>query len=161
MAEGIGREANPVMTMERLMALDQTMIQTYDKAVERMTSTQYRDKLQSFRDDYERQVSELEPLVRQFGGEPPQAPDGAGMLTGSDRSISDLADDEAILLALKTNEDDASSAYRQAMSVVPEEARDIIARGLDCERRHSEWCSSVLSGMSASGSYQGLDDTQE
>ena len=62
-------------------------------------------------------------------------------LTTGKVALADLAGDNAILKAMKTNEDDTAAAYQQALdnSLTDAELRPVIEKGLADERRHRAW----------------------
>jgi hypothetical protein len=156
MSANTDADDNPTVILERLMALEYTLVEAYQAAIEGV-SERYRPKLENFKADHERQIRDMEPVVRQLGGEPPTGPGGSQLLTQSQKPVSDLVGDQAILLAVKTKEEDAEAAYAHAMNVVPAQADDVLARGRASLHHHQDWSSAILSELSASASYQGVD----
>lgn len=148
MATRIGTEKNPVTMLEHLMALDFDAIKAYEAAIERLDSARYQAQLASFRADHERHVQELEPIIRAMGGKPPRGSDFKGLLTKGKVVLADMRGDEAILKAMKSNEDDTNTAYERALAHAPVEARDVLQRGLEDERRHRSWIVATLEGRS-------------
>jgi hypothetical protein len=59
---------------------------------------------------------ELCSLISQLGGAPPSGASGKSMLTQGKVVLSDLIGDKAILIAIKTNEDDTNTAYERAVN---------------------------------------------
>lgn len=146
MATRVGQENDPIEMLEHLMALDYDAIEAYQAAIDRLDDDGYRQQMASFKADHQRHVRELEPVVRQLGGEPPSGPGGKSMLTQGKVMMANLSGDEAILKAMQSNEDDTNTAYERALDRAPAEAQDIIRRGREDERRHWEWISATLEG---------------
>jgi rubrerythrin len=152
-----GNQDDPVTLMERLLALEYTLVEAYQAAIEHIADRQYRAALERFRADHQRQTQELEALIGRLGGKPPTGPGSGEMLVQSRKPISELVGDEAIFLAVKTKEEDADAAYERAISIAPPEADDVLTRGRDALRHHQNWSAAILGELSASASYQGID----
>lgn len=149
MATRVGTEDNPVEMLEHLMALDFDAIEAYNAAIERMDNDRWKAQLSTFRNDHERHTHELAPLIRSLGGTSPSGPDAKAMLTQGKVKMANLSGDEAILKAMRTNEDDTNTAYERAFAKCPPEACDVLSRGLDDEHRHREWIVATLEGRPA------------
>jgi uncharacterized protein (TIGR02284 family) len=146
MATRVGTEDNPVEMLEHLMALDFDAIEAYQAAIERLDNEQWKAQMATFRSDHERHTHELKPLIRAMGGNPPTGPDSKAMLTEGKVRMANLMGDEAILKAMRTNEDDTNAAYERAFAKCPPEACEVLSRGLDDEHRHREWIVATLEG---------------
>ena len=146
MATRVGTEDNAVEMLEHLMALDYDAIEAYSAAIERLENQQWKAQLATFRSDHERHVHELAPIIRSLGGKPPSGPGAKAMLTEGKVKLANLLGDEAILKAMRSNEDDTNTAYQRALSKCPPEACDMLARGLEDEQRHREWIVATLEG---------------
>lgn len=146
MATRVGTEDNPVEMLEHLMALDYDAIEAYSAAIERLENDGWKAQLATFRSDHERHVHELGPIIRSMGGNPPTGPDAKAMLTQGKVKMANLMGDEAILKAMRSNEDDTNTAYERALAKCPPEACDMLARGLEDEHRHREWLVATLEG---------------
>lgn len=146
MATRVGTEDNPVEMLEHLMALDYDAIEAYDAAIERLENNEWKAQLATFRNDHERHVHELEPIIRSMGGTPPTGPDAKAMLTEGKVKMANLMGDETILKAMRSNEDDTNTAYERALAKCPPEACEMLARGLEDEHRHREWLVATLEG---------------
>lgn len=146
MATRVGTESNPVEMLEHLMALDYDAIEAYNAAVERLENDQWKAQLATFRQDHERHVHELGPIIRSMGGHPPSGPDAKAMLTEGKVKLANLMGDNSILKAMRSNEEDTNTAYERALAHCPPEACDMLARGLEDERRHREWIVATLEG---------------
>jgi hypothetical protein len=102
-----------------------------------------------FRADHERHTQNLKPFVQQLGG---KVPDGAGvkaLLTTGKVLMGSIAGDKAILMAMKTNEDDTNTAYERAhghADLTPE-MREVLRQNLADEHRHRAWIVESLNAM--------------
>jgi uncharacterized protein (TIGR02284 family) len=149
MATRIGTESDPVKMLEHLMALDYDAIDAYQAAIERLDNDEYASVLVQFKGDHERHVRELGPVITQLGGQPPDGPGAKSFLAAGKVKLANLMGDEAILRAMKTNESDTNTAYEKALAKAPIEAREVITRGREDERRHLEWLVSTLESKHA------------
>lgn len=144
MTTRVGSEDDPIRMLEHLIALDFDAIEAYEAAIDRLDNVQYQARLAAFLADHRRHVEELSPLVRRLGGEPPGGPGAKRLLAQGKVYLADLAGDEAILRAMRSNEDDTNEAYGRAVGKAPKEAEAIVLRGREDERRHREWLVATL-----------------
>lgn len=146
MATLVGTEGELVEMLKHLIELDHDAVEAYVVAVERSTELAHRQALTSFQLDHERHISELGALVRRLGGTPPAGGDLKRILTRGKVVIGALAGDAAILLAMKSNEEDTNTAYERASArlSLPADVAEVLNRGLSDERRHREWIVSRL-----------------
>ncbi len=141
MATMVGTQHNVVDLLNQLILLDFDAIEAYRTAVMKIKDEMARSQLAQFMADHERHVHELSALVEGMGARPPRGPDMKQILTKGKVFIGALLGDRAILLAMKTNENDTNRAYERAASRtdVPQPVHDAFARGLADERRHRAW----------------------
>lgn len=139
MVTSVGKEDDKLEMLQDLIKLDHAAVEAYDAAIERLDNESYRQQLEAFMRDHERHIQELAPVVRQMGGDVPDSGGAKEMLTEGKVVLSGLMGDEAILKAMKTNEDDTNTAYERVAGKAPPEARAIVERGLADERRHRSW----------------------
>jgi rubrerythrin len=66
------------------------------------------------------------------------------MLTQGKVMMANMGGDDAILRAMRSNEDDTNEAYEAALEHAPADARDIVRRGREDEKRHWDWISAQL-----------------
>lgn len=147
MATMVGKEKDLVKLLKDLVELDYDAIEAYRAAIDRIDDDRDKAPLRRFLEDHERHISELTVLVRGMGEEPPQGADIKAVLTKGKVVLGGLIGDRAILLAMKTNEDDTNKAYERAAarSDLPAHIRDVIDRNLADERRHRAWIEARLS----------------
>lgn len=137
----VGLETNFVQMLNDLIELDYDAIEAYKAAINRLGDASSRESFEKFKSDHERHTRELTQLVRDLGGVPSTGPSLKQYLTQGKVVLADLFGDEAILRAMKTNEDDTNIAYERATThnKKPSIANEILARGLADEQKHRDW----------------------
>lgn len=152
-----GTEFSLTEMLENLIQLDYDAIGAYDTAIDKLENATLRAKMTTFRQDHERHVRELSAQLRSLGAEPPLGADLKGLLTKGKVFLANLMGDQAILIAMRTNEDDTNQAYEQAISRTdihsyPELLR-ILQASLGDERRHREWIVAEIQRLEMSTGY--------
>lgn len=139
-------DANEVTSdLNNLIELDYDAIAAYEAAIERLDSAPYKAKLAEFLADHKRHVEELGKAVRSAGGEPATKGDAMKILTKGKVVLADLAGDEAILKAMRANEEVTNTKYEDAVEAGhAEPVHAILVRGLADERRHKGWIATTL-----------------
>ncbi|WP_299564946.1 ferritin-like domain-containing protein [uncultured Sulfitobacter sp.] len=137
----VGTEKAAGDLIKNLLILEHDAIAAYDSTIERLESAEYRQQIETFRHDHEAHVQELGRIADSLGIDKPMEGDMKQWLTTGKVALADLAGDNAILKAMKTNEDDTVAAYQQALdnSLTDAELRPVIEKGLADERRHRAW----------------------
>jgi uncharacterized protein (TIGR02284 family) len=149
MATMVGTERGFLNTLGDLMALEQDAIAAYDAAITRIDDAGFKAKLQEFKADHERHVSELDALIAKLGGAPSAGAGLKSMLTQGIVAIGSLFGDKTILRAMKSNEDDTNTAYERAVKHRDVDAAAVrtLERGLADERRHRAWIEETIAGL--------------
>jgi uncharacterized protein (TIGR02284 family) len=147
----VGTQKNLVEALDALLELDYDAIEAYKAAIDRLDDSNDKAQLRSFLADHQRHVSELRPLITRLGGSPSEGPDLKQWLTKGKVVIMGLAGNRAVLLAMKTNEDDTNTAYERVVKRDDLEpaVREILEKNLSDERRHREW----IEGRLATGQH--------
>jgi uncharacterized protein (TIGR02284 family) len=123
-----------------VVELDFDAIEAYNAAIERLEKSDYKTQLRKFLADHERHVKELSEVIRREGGDPPTSGDIKQILTKGQVVIGGLAGDQAILKAMKMNEEQTNSMYEDMVNEdFPEDVHRILQSGLEDERRHRQW----------------------
>lgn len=146
MATMVGTQDKLVDALEALVELDYDAIEAYKAAIDRLDDSDDKEQLRGFLADHQRHVTELTPVVAQLGGNAAKGPDVKKWLTKGKVVILGLAGDKAVLLAMKTNEDDTNTAYERAVArddLTPDVQR-ILEKNLADERRHRAWIEARL-----------------
>ncbi|MGR3373164.1 ferritin-like domain-containing protein [Pseudooceanicola nanhaiensis] len=141
----VGTESTAADLVKNLLTLEHDAIAAYDSTIERLESAEYRQQIETFRRDHEAHVQDLGRIADSMGIEKPMEGDMKQWLTTGKVALADLAGDNAILKAMKTNEDDTVAAYQQALDneITGAELRPLMEKGLADERRHRAWMESA------------------
>ncbi|MEZ0227842.1 MAG: DUF2383 domain-containing protein, partial [Planctomycetota bacterium] len=100
-----------------LISLDFDAADAYEQAIDRIQQDDVaRTELARFRADHLRHVTDLSPIVRQLGDEPPTQGDFMRFLTQGKVVLGSLIGDGAILKAMKSNEDTTNKKYEDALA---------------------------------------------
>ncbi|QXT40621.1 ferritin-like domain-containing protein [Gymnodinialimonas ceratoperidinii] len=143
----VGTESTVADLVKNLLTLEYDAIAAYDSTIERLDNSEYRQQIENFRRDHESHIQELGRIADSLGIEKPVEGDMKQWLTTGKVALADLAGDDAILKAMKTNEDDTVAAYQQTLEndVTDAELRPVAEKGLADERRHRAWMETVQS----------------
>ncbi len=134
-----------VADLNELIELDFDAIAAYQTSIERMETVTYKGKLTEFLGDHERHINDLSELVRKEGGTPATSGDAKKMLTKGKVVLADMAGDEAILKAMKSNEEQTNSKYEKAVDKgYADHIQTVLQKGLADERRHKSWLETTL-----------------
>lgn len=138
MATMVGTQKDIADLLNALIELDFDAAEAYEVAIDRVEDEGDKAAFTSFKDDHERHTRELQPFVTELGEKPSDKSGFKAVLTKGKVSLASLVGDKAILVAMKTNEDDTNTAYDRAVSRddVPSHIRDVLIRNRDDERRH-------------------------
>jgi uncharacterized protein (TIGR02284 family) len=141
MATLVGTQAKLVDALDALLELDHDAVEAYRAAMDRIDDADDAAQLGTFMADHERHVRELTPIVEGMGKQAAKGPDVKHWLTKGKVVILGLAGDSAVLLAMKTNEDDTNTGYERliARDDLPADVRNVLERNLGDERRHRAW----------------------
>ena len=136
-----GAQGEPMKVLAELIKLDYDAIEAYEAAIERLESVECKHMLSSFRDDHIRHTQSLGALMRVVGHRPPTGPDAKRVLTKGKVVLANVLGDKAILQAMKSNEEQANTAYENATrrDGVTAQMMMVIRENLEDERRHRAW----------------------
>jgi uncharacterized protein (TIGR02284 family) len=151
MATMVGLHGDLKSVLRQLIEVDFDAVEAYKAAIDRIGDPEAKGMLAKFRADHERHTDELGAQLRQLGGEPPTGPDLKRVLTQGKVVIAGLAGDRAVLMAMKSNEDDTNTAYERATqrTDASPDLLSLLRRNLDDERRHREWIEQRLQQQKA------------
>ncbi|MFN3712035.1 MAG: DUF2383 domain-containing protein [Alcanivoracaceae bacterium] len=134
-----------ISDLSDLIKLDYDAIAAYKSAIERLDSEAHKKKLTEFLRDHERHVKELGQAVRNQGGTPPTEGGPMKILTKGKVVIAALLGDEAILKAMRANEEVTNTKYEEAVGTgYGEPIEALLRQGLADERRHKDWIVGIL-----------------
>jgi uncharacterized protein (TIGR02284 family) len=101
--------------------------------------------LTRFRGDHQRHVCELSQIVRRLGGTAAETPDLKGVVRKGMTKIAGLVGEEAVLKAMKSNEEAINKAYNHHSTLdFASDVLDLIKRNYDDEKRHLKWVEDAL-----------------
>jgi uncharacterized protein (TIGR02284 family) len=149
MATMVGKEKDITKLLNDLIALDFDAIEAYEAAIARLDTAGDREQLARFMEDHRRHVRDLSELVRSFGEAPQEGADLKRILTKGKVVLAGLSGDEAVLWAMKSNEDDTNQAYERATASpgLPDRVLSVLRANLADERRHRSWIEQRLDAM--------------
>src|SRR5689334_15823951 len=100
-------------TLKSLRQLDIDAVHAYTSAIEQIDVSSIRSRLEQFRGDHERHITDLEPCIRRFGAEPdPRERDFKGFLIQGFTAIRSMTGTEGALKAMLGNEETTNAHYR-------------------------------------------------
>ncbi len=146
MATLAGTQKSFVAALDALLELDYDVIEACKAAIERVDDETDKEQLRAFVADHELHTVELAPVLSRLGGTPSSGPDVRQWLTKGKVVVLGLAGVHAVLLAMKTNEEDTNTAYERMLQRddVPPDVRPILERSLADEQRHKAWIEARL-----------------
>lgn len=153
-----GREVDISRFTYELLALDMDALETYRLSAERVVDAEAKRTLREFMQDHERHVSELTPIAERLGSGAPPPVDVERIKAKV--TLSRMGGDRGVLVGLKAMEDATNLAYEQgaADEALDDEVKDVVARGLDDERRHRAWLEERIEQLGLHVSGQGEED---
>lgn len=146
MATLVGRQTEFSAALTELCKLDYDAIEAYAAAIERLKNNHYKKALKEFSNDHVRHTREISIILEKHNVKAPTAPSLKKLLTRGKVILASLLGDKAILKAMKTNEDDTNTAYERLnehAGLWPD-AKSILEKGLEDERRHRAWIEGAL-----------------
>jgi rubrerythrin len=146
----VGLEKNFTDAVKDLIELEYDAVEAYKAAIERLESKQYKDKMTEFLKDHERHIREFSSILKKHNEEAPQGPDMTKHWLAEGKVVlAGLIGDNAILTAMKTNEDDTNTAYERLNNFndIWEDSEGFLKEALKDERRHRAWIESVISEL--------------
>lgn len=151
MATMVGTQKDLVSLLNQLLELDYDAIEAYKAAIERIRDNNDKVQLGAFKHDHERHVRDLTDVIVAMGSRPASGPDLKQVLTKGKVILGSLAGDRALLIAMKTNENDTNTAYERAVARndLPQTLRALLERHLTDERRHRAWMLSRIEVLNA------------
>lgn len=128
-----------------MLELEHDAIAAYQAAIERLDTAAYKKKLAEFTSDHERHIHDLTQLVQSEGGVAEESGDAKKLLTKGKVVIAQMAGDNSILKAMRSNEEQTTKAYEEALDQgFPSPILSVMQRGLADERRHKAWIEATL-----------------
>lgn len=139
-----------VMALERLAQLDYDAALLYEAAMDHITELKVKETLGNFKKDHERHVKDLNRLIAGLGGKVVERKrDVMGLVLETFTNVRSLTGTGGALNAMDTNEMLTNAAYRAALGLeFAPEAREILEKNYEDEKRHKAFIEKELSGRS-------------
>ncbi|WP_071794777.1 DUF2383 domain-containing protein [Francisella hispaniensis] len=151
MATLVGTQAEFAKAVRELVELDFDAVEAYKTAINRLENINYRNRLQQFKKDHERHISELNAVLDAHGEKKVEKPSMKQWLTKAKVVISDImGNDINVLKAMNTNEQDTNTAYERINKYKDKwvDAIEPLKKGLKDEKRHKKWIQYAISSCS-------------
>lgn len=139
-------DSSQIQKLQSLAQLDVDAIGAYEAAIKGARHEEVRAKLSEFRVDHARHVQDLNALILKYGGQAVEMkPDFKGAVLKTMTQFSGALGTEASLLAMVANEEITNRSYDAALkSDWDAEARAVLERNRDDERRHLAWIKQAI-----------------
>lgn len=147
----VGTQRSFLDALEALRALELDAAEAYRAAIARLGDASDKEQLRAFSAEHERHAAELSSSLSRFGRSLPSHSEKRRWLTKGKLSILGLAGSNAVLLAMKTNEEHTFAAYERmlARDDVPAGLGPLLERALADEARHKSWLEARVAATSA------------
>lgn len=134
-----------ISELNDLIELDYDAIAAYKSAIEKLEEQGLKNQLSEFLIDHQKHIKNLSQHVRDAGGEPADGPDMMKVLTTGKVAIAQLGGDDAILKAMRVNEEVTNKKYEhEAAKNYPPDINSTLDSNLADERRHRAWLETAI-----------------
>jgi rubrerythrin len=147
----VGTQENFATAVKKLVELNLDAIEAYKAAIERLDNQEYKNKLSEFKTDHERHVRDLSSLLNIHGESAPTEPSAKHWLTEGKVALANLVGDNAILMAMRSNEIDTNTAHERVRDHTHKwkDAEELLNRAVEDEHKHKEWLNQALLDIAA------------
>lgn len=143
----VGTQSDFGKAVQELVELEYDVVEAYEAAINRLENKRYKSQLEKFRNDLKRHIQDFSKLLALHDIEAPKGPSmGKQWLEKGKVLLANIVSDNAILRAMKSNEEDACKAYERLHNHEGKwrEAESLLLHCMDDERQHSAWLTSAL-----------------
>ncbi|KTC78019.1 hypothetical protein [Legionella brunensis] len=146
MATLVGTQMKFEDALYELCELDYDVVEAYETAINRIDNETYKNRLTQFKIDHEIYIKDITNLLKRHKAPIPEGPSAKQLLVEGKVIFANLFGDEAILRAILANEIDINTAFERLSfhETKWKDASDILARGLDGEKKHRHWFEAML-----------------
>ncbi len=129
-----------------LCQLDIDAHSSYEQAIQNVDDAGIRQKLEQFKNDHERHITELSNHIRKHGGQPPEhRPGFKGFFLQGFTAIRAATGTEGALKAMRGNEETTNKHYSEAVEWdMPDDIKQVIKKGYEDEQRHLRYIEDAL-----------------
>jgi uncharacterized protein (TIGR02284 family) len=148
MATASGVDRHLVKALNDLIESEYDSIEAHEAAIERVMESDQAQLLR-FRADHRRHVAELVEQVLALGGEPVDAGDLKRVVTKGKVVFGGFLGDQAVMMAMRSNEQGLLRAYQRASEVprISTRLSGVLARATDDENRHLEFLEKRINAL--------------
>jgi uncharacterized protein (TIGR02284 family) len=149
MATAVESTSNVLDMLNELIELNYDTVHAYEVAIGRLDNGEHQHQLTVFKDEQDRQIRELDSVIRKLGAKPAIGASVKQVVTVGKVAFADILGDKAVLEAMKSNVGDINKAYKRAAARrdLPPEAVPVIQAALDDERRHHDWFEKTIAAL--------------
>jgi len=132
--------------LNSLIQLDIDAAHAYKQALSQIDDKIIKDKIEIFRNDHQRHISDLSKEVRALGGTPTEfSRDFKGFLIEGFTALRSVTGTDGALSAMKQNEELTNSTYRDAVNWdLPASAKSIVEKNAGDEELHLRYITETL-----------------
>jgi bacterioferritin (cytochrome b1) len=138
-----GTQSDLTKAVKDLIELEYDAHEAYLSAIKRLESEHYRDRLTKFMRDHEDHIKQLSSFLRKCEETPPEGPSTKQWLTKGKTVLASLVGDNAILMAMLSNEEDTNTAYDRMTKRedLEDDLKEILNKAYSDEKEHKSWLS--------------------
>ena len=142
----VGTQNDYVEALIALLELEYDALEAYKAAINRLENEEFKIQLKLFCDDHQKHIDCLNKIIESHDENPPSGSDIKAVLTQGKVVIAGLINDQEILKAMLTNEEDTNTAYGRLTQYVdiPEDDKTFLDEALADEKRHKAWIEQAL-----------------
>jgi rubrerythrin len=146
-----GKQTDLTEGIQAIIELEYDASESYISAISRLENTSYQSTLEEFLKDHQRHIKELTEYLHRQGHTAPSGPSFKSFISQTKVIIANMVGDRAILMAMRSNEDDTNLAYERmtAREDLTLDLRSLVVASLKDERRHRDWLDITLKGESS------------
>lgn len=139
-----------VQDLISLIQLDYDAIEAYEAAINRLQTSQYKEKLTEFKEDHQSHIKNLSPFVKGVGHGAPTGPGMKSLLTQGKVVLANIVGEVGVLKAMKSNELETNKAYQKINDYrnIPSHLKDSLRKGYEDEKKHLNWIEKELERLS-------------
>lgn len=138
----VGKQESFDDAMIALLELEYDALEAYEVAVNKLENPLEKQKMREFMQDHQQHISELTHLLKaNHVSKVPDGPTGKQWLTKGKVVLGSLFGDNAILLAMETNELDTNMAYERMVKRTDQwpGVQSFLNQAFIDERKHKAW----------------------
>src|SRR3989338_1531934 len=142
MATLVGLQNDFMKALSELLELEYDASEAYKMALEKIENQEYKKVLTTFFEDHNRHIKDISNFINASSHEAPPGPDNTKQwLVKGKVFLANLVNDESVLGAMDSNEEDTNTAYERmcGREDLPDEAKKFLSLAYEDEKRHKSW----------------------